>query len=191
MPAEAGVVPAGRKGGCGGQRRRGPSRPPVQTPCQPGTHKGVLSHLSRTFTSTSRCSSRYLVGGRPESGQNGQGRGGEARNVLLRCAAEGAPGRAGQREEAFEAQRGQQGRTGDREHQVWQGILGCGCGGQAREGTAVGLRASCTRGRWWGPGFSQSPGAAGTAGGSAGGGSGGAAPAAGGTERWTGRRGQI
>lgn len=42
-----------------------PTHTPAMTTHPPGTHKGVLSHLSRTFTSTSRCSSRYL--GREES----------------------------------------------------------------------------------------------------------------------------
>lgn len=38
--------------------RAGPPCPPSYPAIH--THKGVLSHLSRTFTSTSRCSSRYL-----------------------------------------------------------------------------------------------------------------------------------
>lgn len=48
--------------------------PTLPTPLPPaGTHKGVLSHLSRTFTSTSRCSSRYLGGGGQSLGQDGFG----------------------------------------------------------------------------------------------------------------------
>lgn len=75
MPTEAGVVPRGGKEGIWktGVRTEAPYPLPALTAHPLGTHKGVLSHLSRTFTSTSRCSSRYL-GGRSEPG-SGQGHG--------------------------------------------------------------------------------------------------------------------
>ena len=73
MSTEAGVVPEGEVGGAGvlsGLQ----AQPAPPTPLPPaGTHKGVLSHLSRTFTSTSRCSSRYLGRGGQSLGQDGFG----------------------------------------------------------------------------------------------------------------------
>ena len=75
VSTEAGIVPDGR-----GEDTVRPAGPPARPPrlsARPGTHSGVLSHLSRTFTSTSRCSSRYLGRGdggqrRPSGGEGGK-----------------------------------------------------------------------------------------------------------------------
>lgn len=72
VSTEAGIVPEGMGEGAVRPARRPPPRPPPR----PGAHRGVLSHLSRTFTSTSRCSSRYLGRGtgvreHPREGKEG------------------------------------------------------------------------------------------------------------------------
>lgn len=71
MPTQAGVVPEGGRGVQEAVIGTEGAPPLALTTHPPGTHKGVLSHLSRTFTSTSRCSSRYLDGEKvkPGSGQ--------------------------------------------------------------------------------------------------------------------------